>query len=425
MEVEAQPIKHITQFAPFSFEAYAKVHANSSDLFRVLRSRHTHLERSRSTVPLSSSHRTVSLGSERKLLDFLSSASSTQPARVGRRSLCLELMAYRFDPRGDLPPSTIQSTYHHPALPHRRRDDNVFHGTGARSRIFKSDERNSYAISRRLPDPRMSGIRQPANILLAANACHDWIFSSASNIHVAIDRSAFKTYTPFKSYVLRVADQSPVKVRGIGTVELKIRRQPGSKENHTITLENVLHVPKWICNVFSDIYFEPINTFEHTWTDFGVSFLKKEDGQLNYWGFTEGFLGLERLVLAKKIQGRSPMLEDQDREVFSVNLSWPQGQRDKWEAQLAAYEKTREERKEARIQGAVKSDLTEVTKTTSPNDTSTKPTTDLPRQHRRRLNDLSTNIFHRRDPSGRTSSLKAPTTRSRASSFKEGLETLV
>lgn len=424
MEVEAQPIKHITQFAPFSFEAYAKVHANSSDLFRVLRSRHTHLERSRSTVPLSSSHRTVSLGSERKLLDFLSSASSTQPARVGRRSLCLELMAYRFDPRGDLPPSTIQSTYHHPALPHRRRDDNVFHGTGARSRIFKSDERNSYAISRRLPDPRMSGIRQPANILLAANACHDWIFSSASNIHVAIDRSAFKTYTPFKSYVLRVADQSPVKVRGIGTVELKIRRQPGSKENHTITLENVLHVPKWICNVFSDIYFEPINTFEHTWTDFGVSFLKKEDGQLKYWGFTEGFLGLERLVLAKKMRGRSPMLEDQDREVFSVNLTWPQGQQDKWDAQLAAEEKKREERRQKKLQRDAKSGLTEMTSMASPTKTLPKPSTDLQRDHRSGLTDLSANVMHRYRPSGRASSLKAPTTRSRGSSFTERFSSL-
>ena len=26
------------------------------------------------------------------------------------------------------------------------------------------------------------------------------------------------------------------------------------------------------------------------------------------------------------------MLEDKDREVFSVNLTWPQGQRDKWDA---------------------------------------------------------------------------------------------
>jgi hypothetical protein len=106
----------------------------------------------------------------------------------------------------------------------------------------------------------------------------------------------------------------------------------------------VLHVPKWICIIFSNVYFEPINAFEHFWTEFGVSFLKKENNSLKYWGFTEGFLGLERLVLGKKFCGRSPILEDTDRKVFSVNLTWPQGQRDKWELYLAAEEKKRQDR---------------------------------------------------------------------------------
>jgi hypothetical protein len=332
-------------------------------------------------------------------------------------------MAYRFDPRGDLPPSMIQSTYHKPLVPHGRREDNTFHG--AWSRIPKSDGLKSYIQSGRLSESQTSTrTRQPANILSAACPCHDWIFSSASNVHVAIDRSAFKTYTPFKSYVLRVADQSPVKVRGIGTVEVKIRRQPGSKENNTITLENVLHVPKWICNVFSDVYFEPMNDFEHTWSDFGVSFLKKENGQLNYWGFTEGFLGLERLVLSKKTSGRSPMLEDREREVFSVNLTWPQGQRDKWEAHLAAEEKKTEQRQQMKLMRDAKSGLTEMSAMTSPTKTLPKPSAGLQREHRSGLTDLSANIMHRRGPSGRASSLKAPTTRSRGSSFKERFSSL-
>ena len=256
--------------------------------------------------------------------------------------------------------------------------------------------------------------------------CHDWIFSSASNVHIAVDRSAFKTYTSFKSYVLTVAGGLQVKVRGIGTVELKIRRQPGSKESHVITLGNVLHVPKWICNVFSDIYFD-INAFEHTWTDFGVSFLRKEDGKLNYWGFTEGFLGLERLVLAKKLRGRSPMLEQyetQDREVFSVNLSWPQGQRDKWEAYLAAEGKRRHDREQLKLKREVQSGLTEMTAMTSPAKTLPSASLELKREHRHGLTNLSTNIMHRRAPSDRASSLKAPTTRSRGSSFTERFSTL-
>lgn len=341
-------------------------------------------------------------------------------------------MAYRVDPRRDLPPSMIQSTYYKSLLPsrqsllpnrqtwlpHRPREDNTLNE--ARSRIPRSDGLESYIPSGRLPELQAyTRTRQPANILLAAVPCHDWILSSASNAHIAIDRSAFKRYTPFKSYVLRVADQSPVKVRGIGTVDLKIRRQAGSKETNTITLENVLHVPKWICNVFSDVYFEPMNDFEHTWSDFGVSFLKKENGQLNYWGFTEGFLGLERLVLSKKTSGRSPMLEDREREVFSINLTWPQGQRDKWEAQLAADEKKREERQQMKLMRDAKSGLTEMSAMTSPTKTLPKPSTDMQREQRSGLTDLSANLMHRRGQSGRASSLKAPTTRSRGSSFKE------
>ena len=330
-------------------------------------------------------------------------------------------MAFRFDPRGDLPAPTIQSTYYKPLLPNGRRDDDIWRRSGVQS----SNGLHSYATSGRLSGQQMNTrARQPAITPVTAVACHDWIFSSASNVHVAVDRSAFKTYTCFKSHVLRVADQSPVKVRGIGTVELKIRRQPGSKESHTIILENVLHVPKWICNVFSDIYFTPINAFEHTWTDFGVSFLRKEDGKLKYWGFTEGFLGLERLVLAKKTRGRSPMLEDQDREVFSVSLAWPQAQRDKWEAQLTAEETLRERQQATKLEREVKSGLTEMTAMTSPTKTFTKASVDLQREHRSGLTDLSANIMHRRGPSDRASSLKATTTRSRGSSFTERFSSL-
>ena len=115
--------------------------------------------------------------------------------------------------------------------------------------------------------------------------CNDWIFSSASNIHVAIDKSVFTTYTPFKSHVLTVADQRLVPVKGIGCVELRIRRQPGARESHTIKLENVLYVPNWLCNIFSDTHFGLMTEYEFTWTDFGVTFLKKdENGSLRYWG---------------------------------------------------------------------------------------------------------------------------------------------
>ncbi|RMZ90835.1 hypothetical protein DV736_g1940, partial [Chaetothyriales sp. CBS 134916] len=165
--------------------------------------------------------------------------------------------------------------------------------------------------------------------------CYDWIFSSGSNVHVAIDRTAFKDYFPFKSYVLTVSEQRAVIVKGIGTVELEIRRRRGSKESHKIVLENVLHVPSWLCNIVSDVYFVPINGYDHEWTGFDVSFRHKSGDKWRPWGYTENFCGLHRLVLSRRRRGRSPMLEDRDREVFSINVIWPQGQRDKWDG-LAA-----------------------------------------------------------------------------------------
>lgn len=285
------------------------------------------------------------------------------------------------------------------------------------------DQTNFTATYSSLPVPRITTKgRHETPTQLASVPCHDWILSSASNVHVAIDRSTFKTYSAFKSYVLTVSDGTPVKVRGIGTVELKIRRQPGNKESHYITLENVLHVPKWICNIFSDVYFEPIDAFEHTWTEFGVSFLKKEDNSLKYWGFTEGFLGLERLVLGKKFHGRSPMLEDTDREVFSVNLTWPQGQRDKWELHLAAEEKKRQDRLAIKLRREAQSGLT-MASMTSPTKTMQK-SLDLKHEPRSGLSLLSPNMMQR-GPSNRASSLKAPTTRSRGSSVAERFSSLI
>lgn len=162
--------------------------------------------------------------------------------------------------------------------------------------------------------------------------CYDWIFSSATNIHIAVDKSSFKTFTPFDSYILTVAGQQRVHVRGIGSVDLKIRCRPNGRDSRLISLDNVLYVPSWPCNIFSDCYFDPPHDFEHLWIDNGVCFSKKVHGRIKAWGYTESFCGLDRLVLSRKPRGRSPMLEDKEREVWSVNLRWPQSQRDKWQA---------------------------------------------------------------------------------------------
>ncbi|KAG9769336.1 hypothetical protein ABEF93_001467 [Exophiala dermatitidis] len=212
-------------------------------------------------------------------------------------SASLRMMAFHLDPRRDLPAPNIQPSSYYTSW------RTTAHGNPSKKPKVKQ--------------------------------CHDWIFSSSSNVHVALDRSAFKTYIPFKSYVVTVAGQRQITVRGIGTVEIKIRREPGSKESHTVCLENVLHVPEWICNIVSDVCFVPVSQYEHNWTEFGVNFFVREKNALKPWGYTENFCGLDRFVLSRNHHGRSPMLEDPDREVFSVSLTWPQSQRDKWNEAIA------------------------------------------------------------------------------------------
>ena len=73
---------------------------------------------------------------------------------------------------------------------------------------------------------------------------------------------------------------------------------------------------------------------------------KKDEGRPRKWGFTEVFCGLDRLVLARDVRGRSPMLEDVEMEVFSINVSWPRGQRDRWVA-FVEQEERREDGKAA------------------------------------------------------------------------------
>ncbi|KAK5058819.1 hypothetical protein LTR84_011083 [Exophiala bonariae] len=211
-------------------------------------------------------------------------------------------MEAMLNPRGDLPHSTFQP-----------------------SSYFSRSESTLSALRHR----RLSSYPIPIK-KSKKSQCHDWIFSTASNTHVAIDRASFKTYVSFKSYVLTVSDQRRIAVHGIGSVEIKIRRAAGSKESHTIRLENVLHVPDWLCNIFSDVYFSLDQEYEHTWTQFGVNFFMQEGVHFRPWGYTENFCGLDRLVLSKHLQGRSPMLEDPDREIFSISLNFPQSQKNKW-----------------------------------------------------------------------------------------------
>lgn len=173
--------------------------------------------------------------------------------------------------------------------------------------------------------------------------CADWIFTSASNAHIAINKGIFKKYTPFESYVLTLADRKHLSVRGIGSVELQIKKSATGNDSHTVLLENVLHVPEWVCNIFSDTFFEG-GAYAHLWTNEGAVFWEKkyvegpegepEETHLVEWGYTNEFFGLEKLKIVEPSVGRSIITEEYEangKEIWCVNLTWPASQMMKWD----------------------------------------------------------------------------------------------
>ncbi|KAK1777675.1 hypothetical protein QBC45DRAFT_183394 [Copromyces sp. CBS 386.78] len=84
--------------------------------------------------------------------------------------------------------------------------------------------------------------------------CPDWVWSTMSNVSVAKDRAWFTTYTPFDSTVC-ISGQN-LAVRGIGTVNLNVKRRPARAGRHNqaiLPLRMVLHVPDATCNILAKI----------------------------------------------------------------------------------------------------------------------------------------------------------------------------
>ncbi|KAJ8115102.1 hypothetical protein OPT61_g3183 [Boeremia exigua] len=87
----------------------------------------------------------------------------------------------------------------------------------------------------------------------------DWVWSFDSNAHVAVDRDWFTTFTPLTSQITCTHNGTSYPVEGIGSVELEVRRIVGNAakrnvgpKNTKVTLNNVLYVPGFLCNVMGD-----------------------------------------------------------------------------------------------------------------------------------------------------------------------------
>lgn len=83
----------------------------------------------------------------------------------------------------------------------------------------------------------------------------DWVFSQHSNVHLTNNKSHLTSYTPFTSTVKTPAafgGSGNVPIQGIGSINLTLRLNKDDDTTYkSITLTDVLYVPKAICNIFS------------------------------------------------------------------------------------------------------------------------------------------------------------------------------
>ncbi|KAM3443463.1 hypothetical protein NHJ13734_001873 [Beauveria thailandica] len=168
---------------------------------------------------------------------------------------------------------------------------------------------------------------QPEDLL-----CPAWVLTS-SNAHVARDRAWFcDDYRPISSFLTHPlgAKDGAVDgaVIGIGTVRLpvKISPDPGNREHGVVTLRNVLHAPKSLCNMiglpFHRDYHSiiaprlPVNEF-HLPDGTPAGFFKNER-------FTQ--LRLSGPPIGPHV-GPSPF---KPQCKYWLRADWPDAERDKW-----------------------------------------------------------------------------------------------
>lgn len=113
---------------------------------------------------------------------------------------------------------------------------------------------------------------------------HDWMLVMG-DCHYCRDREWFVEYTPLTDVSKRVI--------GIGTVEIRTKRFPGSDAVATIRIPRVLHIPSAICNGWN------VRRFGKWRFDFGLDEHKNYDEAGRQISYGEKYCGLARLALAE------------------------------------------------------------------------------------------------------------------------------
>jgi hypothetical protein len=150
------------------------------------------------------------------------------------------------------------------------------------------------------------------SIARSRRRCRDWMLVGG-HFHYAKDRSSFKTYRPIRRLAMGL------RVLGIGTVELEVRRSPDrpSADTYKLVLENVLHLPDVICNGFNHrIVSDPQMLIIQ---DGGIARGLNINGEPIWYG--NEFCNLWRLVLAGKPHGESALKDNAQIRLLSLHLS--------------------------------------------------------------------------------------------------------
>lgn len=173
-----------------------------------------------------------------------------------------------------------------------------------------------------------------------AALCPDWILSIGSDVHVAVDRGWFTTYTPYKTHLVSVFGRPPIEVCGIGTVTIHVlnsKFNKGKQSQHTITLNNVLHAPKNICNILGQPF------FDETDADLGFKdqVIRGRDGsiialfelhpkQASPSAGMRALSGLPRLKLCDRPNITLAESKLEPDVTYVTTVSWPEAERRKY-----------------------------------------------------------------------------------------------
>lgn len=160
----------------------------------------------------------------------------------------------------------------------------------------------------------------------------DWVFSNSSNVHVAKHLDWFTSYIPFQTKISNGLGESNdesqgLEILGVGDVSLPVKtdcKKKGRDSQGTLQLRDVLYMPGATCNILG----KPRNTnFE--WASIGEEPSKLIDSTT---GACVGLLDLVKLWRLR-LSGHSSEQTSLDMgQDYIIRASWPQSERQKWEA---------------------------------------------------------------------------------------------